>query len=73
MPPLEEREERALEHLFVRIRRAAGSERVWDMVEELCVVMQQVLEHDEALTTSLNFSQFVGDQNGPSTSQIHPF
>src|SRR4029453_6513297 len=24
-------------------------------------------------TVSLNFSQFVEDQNGPSTSQIHPF
>ena len=47
MPPLEESEARALEHLFVRIRRAAGSERVWDMVEELRVVVQQVLEHDE--------------------------
>jgi hypothetical protein len=31
----------------VRIRRAAGSERVWDMVEELCAVVQQILEHDE--------------------------
>ena len=47
MPPLEEREERALEHLFGRIRRAAGSERVWDIVEELREVVQQVLEHDE--------------------------
>ena len=47
MPPLEESEERALEHLFGRIRKAAGSERVWDMVEELRAVVQQVLEHDE--------------------------
>ena len=46
MPPLAEREERALEHLFGRIRRAAGSERVWEIEEELRGVVQQVLEHD---------------------------
>ena len=47
MSPLEESKGRALEHLFGRIRKAAGSERVCDMVDELRVLVQQVLEHDE--------------------------
>jgi Domain of unknown function (DUF3482)/50S ribosome-binding GTPase len=47
MPPLEESEERALEHLFAEIRKAAGSERVWDMVEEVRAVVQRLLERDE--------------------------
>jgi hypothetical protein len=47
LPPLEESEERALERLFAEIRKAAGSERVWDMVEEVRAVVHRLLERDE--------------------------